>query len=193
MMKRWTGNHLNSISSRQRFRAFSNGATNKKANAWERTAVQVKEVELYNDKYIDRIRETHDPSLQIKTLEDELKGTIGKALGKQGEKILYNLQCMKQEYEYAVENNGKNYNQHVQKYNEYRKAAIQARWELMVHRQAAGFIIDNHQFVQKHYPIPDAISLSPEDSTAKIDNNNDDPGTKFTGQLDWWQRVGRWK
>ena len=38
--------------------------------------------------YLEAIRQTHDPALHIKTLEEELAGSIGQALGKQGRKVL---------------------------------------------------------------------------------------------------------
>lgn len=49
------------------------------------------------NKYLEHIRDVHDPSQHLKTIEDELKGTIGKALGKQGQKILMYARLMDQE------------------------------------------------------------------------------------------------
>lgn len=45
----------------------------------------------------------------------------------------------------------------MERYNEHRRLAIKARWELLVHRQAAGFIVRNNEYVMKHYPIADAL------------------------------------
>jgi hypothetical protein len=45
------------------------------------------------------MRDLHDPSLHVKTIEDELKGTIGKALGRQGEKVLMYARRMHAERE----------------------------------------------------------------------------------------------
>ena len=92
-------------------------------------------------------------------------------------------------------------NQH----NQYRKDAIKARWELLVHRQAVGFIINNHKFVHEKFPIADAISIPESEDD---DDGNDDVPNKispqstlkqkatkktFGDQLDWWQRIGRWR
>jgi hypothetical protein len=55
----------------------------------------------------------------------------------------------------------------IKRYNQYRQDAIHARWELLVHRQAAGFIVHNHEYVMKHYPIPAAFVL-PEALQRKI-------------------------
>jgi ribosome-binding ATPase YchF (GTP1/OBG family) len=47
----------------------------------------VKDTDVTNP-YLDRVRsEVVDPALQIKTIEDELCAAIGKALGRQGEKV----------------------------------------------------------------------------------------------------------
>ena len=176
-------------------------------------------------------------------------GTIGKALGRQGEKVTYALKLMKKEYHHYQQflliqedeenkirkgttlpkspsikqysnSNLKNSNvtstpnvfstmkQSVERYNQYRKDAIQARWELMVHRQAIGCIVNNQQYVMEHYPIPEAIIL-PIQYSSNCTNNKDHPDSgsssvqqqpqqpikkkKFTDQLDWWQTIGRWK
>jgi len=177
---------------------------------WERSALRVKDTEgEKNNPYLDLIRDSHDPSLHLKTLEDELKGTIGRALGKQGEKIQYALRRMQTEYHsyellqratekgLDVETN-KAIVETARKFNEYRKQAIQARWELMVHRQAAGMIVDNHRFVAQHYPIPDALPMMITDEVTaekgtvfSANTNNDAPreANKFKDHLDWWQRF----
>eukprot|EP00542_Grammatophora_oceanica_P013228 CAMPEP_0194037692 /NCGR_PEP_ID=MMETSP0009_2-20130614/10020_1 /TAXON_ID=210454 /ORGANISM="Grammatophora oceanica, Strain CCMP 410" /LENGTH=211 /DNA_ID=CAMNT_0038679947 /DNA_START=148 /DNA_END=785 /DNA_ORIENTATION=- len=118
------------------------------------------------NQYLEHIRETHDPQLHIKTLEDELKGTIGKALGKQGEKVLYHMKCMAAErgrYEELVcsKSDASSKSKLVdvaKRHNMYREEAIKARWELLVHRQAVGFIVNNHEFVHKKFPIGDALN-----------------------------------
>ena len=176
--------------------SFSPGrAASSSSSVWERSAHRVKNTSVEKDNpYLDLIRDTHDPSLHLKTLEDELKGTIGKALGKQGEKIQYYVRLMQQVFEDEdfVENNKR-----ARKFNEYRKQAIQARWELTVHRQAAGFLVNNHTYVMKHYPIPEALPESEtDDDLSSVKQNTATSKTKtkqFGDQLDWWQRIGRWR
>ena len=141
--------------------------------------------------------------MHLKTIEDELKGTIGKALGKQGDKILSAVQRMRDEfvqYQELVTKHETVQHPAVQacavRYNDLRKQAIQARWELMVHRQAAGFIVNNHSYVMKHYPISEALPLSSseeEEEKQKKEASPDKPKKKFGDQLDWWQRIGRWR
>ena len=88
-------------------------------------------------------------------------------------------------------------------YNEYRKQALQARWELTVQRQAAGFIVNNHNYVTEQYPIATALPVPTENDTREnaMNNNNsnvtgangDQKVKTFTDQLQWWERVGRWR
>jgi len=47
------------------------------STSWERGAKLVKDVDKVSNRYLEAIRETHDPSFHIKTIEDELKETIG--------------------------------------------------------------------------------------------------------------------
>jgi hypothetical protein len=97
----------------------------------------------------------------------------------------------------------------VERYNALRQLALTARWELMVQRQAAGLVVNNHAHVTRHYPIPAALPLP---SSSSSENFLDDapppllaaaaaaaaeppPEAPLPAQkaLDWWQRVGRWK
>jgi DNA gyrase/topoisomerase IV subunit A len=144
--------------------------------------------------------------LHLKTIEEELQGSIGKALGKQGQKIRLYVQLMQQEYqryETLLQQTAED-QQTIRKelaevalaYNEHRKQAIQARWELMVHRQAAGFIVNNHQHVMEHYPIAEALPIDYDDkeNLPKSESTRKEKKMQqFGDQLDWWQRVGRWK
>ena len=95
----------------------------------------VKNIDVTNQ-YLEHIRDTHDPALHLKTLEDELKGSIGQALGKQGEKILRALRSMRdelEEYKAILEEHPINSEiaiEKAKKYNFYREQAKKARWEL---------------------------------------------------------------
>lgn len=146
-----------------------------------------------------------DPALQIKTIEDELCGAIGKALGRQGEKILNAMREMndhKLRYEELLSEelfheaiNSAN------RHNEARERAIKARWELLVHRQAVGFTVGNHSYVHNAFRIPDALSVELDELTPNNETMQEKTPLenvtlkkeKFGDQLDWWQRVGRWK
>ena len=191
-----------------RSRQFASSSSSSLTKSWERNARLVKNTDVTNN-YLEHIRETHDPALHVKTLEDEIRGTMGKALGKQGEKVLYFMRLMEQErvrHESLQSNdddNGDDRLECVRLHNQYRREAVQARWELMVHRQAVGFIVNNHRFVHEKFPIGDAL---PEDNENKQDSTDvlktaakatttttTTTRTNLTGQRDWWDRIGRWR
>ena len=193
-----------------------------KTTSWERNAQMVKDtIKVVENKYVNQIRETHDPALHLKTLEDEIRGTMSQALRRQGDKILSALHAMQLEREKHDEmirrHHEKSQNsasssssvhwkarmECIQRHNEFRKQAITARWELIVHRQAVGMIVNNHKFVHDMFPIGDAL---PEMSTGDalgdvgkeilVDSGTVEPKVspkRFGDQLDWWQHVGRWK
>jgi hypothetical protein len=180
-----------------------------KLKSWESGAKLVKNTKMENQ-YLQEIRATHDPSLHVKTIEDELKGTIGKALGKQGEKVLMYRRAMEQErtaYVRLLEDFEQDVRhpkiiEAVEKHNQYRKDCLHARWELIVHRQAVGFIVGNHNYVMEKFPIGEALPTADElNRTDDGDDDDDDdsemsPTTQkktFGDQLDWWQRIGRWR
>lgn len=115
--------------------------------SWESGARLVKNTSVDNQ-YLEHIRDIHDPSQHVKTIEDELKGTIGKALGKQADKIVVAMKCMAQEYskyeellEQGHDPSSKEVVKVAKQYNEFRQEAHKKRWELIVHRQAVGFIV----------------------------------------------------
>lgn len=89
--------------------------------------------------------------------------------------------------------------QHSQQHNLYRKDCVQARWELIVHRQAVGFIVGNHKYVTEKFPIAEALPEgNANDGDEAATGSDDDNKTKkpkkaFGDQLDWWQRIGRWR
>jgi hypothetical protein len=183
----------------------------KSGAVWERMAVAVKYSEKEsNNTYLSTIRATHDPAMELKTVEEELKGTIGKALGRQGHKILHAKQLMEKElqrYNDLMKSHSSTENSKIHpdiinsalNYNEYRKQALQARWELTVQRQAAGFIVNNHNYVTEQYPIAAALPVVHDlnnESGSTINEKSaveKDRKVKFTDQLQWWERVGRWR
>lgn len=205
-----TGRCLSSSSS-------SSSSPTPPSTPWQRTAVSVKNTDVTNP-YLEQIRETHDPSLHLKTLEDEVRGTMGKALGKQGAKIhraLTKMHAERQEYDALMlqqqqqhQNQPPNNTQSnvavqecIKRHNQYRQEAITARWELMVHRQAVGFIVNNHTVVTETFPIGEALpprqvstpGTEDGDCSTATSSQNSSPNKKFGDQLDWWQRVGRWR
>lgn len=182
--------------------SYSAKGPSQQLKSWESGAKLVQNTTVEN-KYLELIRDVHDPSQHLKTIEDELKGTIGQALGKQGQKILMYARLMDQErkkYEDLLsanhlenETDSELLQESAIAHNNYRKECIQAQWELMVQRQAAGFIVGNHQSVREKYPIGDALPVAEKhDGSNKNQQQNNKP-KKFTDQLDWWASIGRWK
>jgi hypothetical protein len=209
---------------------FSRNAANvveppsRTTTSWERSAQLVKAsvgVEATMQKsnneqhkeYMERICSMHDPTVHVKTLEDEIRETMGKALGNQASKIQLYLKLMKQErekYDELVEKIEKHppsdsqllhdmktmLREIVSKHNEFHKEAHTARWELIVHRQAVGFIVRNHEIVYEKYPIGDKITDRDIVLQGRSDRPKDKmankPETLYSTQLEWWQRVGRW-
>lgn len=173
----------------------------------------MKDTDMVNP-YLERVRsEVVDPSLHLKTIEDELCGAIGKALGRQGEKVSFAICEMKEAHKnYLACIDTQSYDgalQYSYLHNDARKRAVQARWELLVHRQAVGFTVDNHSVVHKMFPIGDALPVNiqeiretissqggyiGETMQMKSDAEQKDSTKKAWGdQLSWWERVGRWK
>ena len=77
-------------------------------------------------------------------------------------------------------------------HNQFREEAMQARWELVVQRQAIGLLVNNQKFVHEKYPIGEALPLPQEDGTLP-ENKKVKEKQEFGDQLDWWQRIGRWR
>eukprot|EP00979_Chaetoceros_neogracilis_P012868 scaffold3524_cov279-Chaetoceros_neogracile.AAC.7 len=195
--------------------------------SWERGAKMVKNTDSGN-LYLERIRDLHDPSMHVKTIEDELKGTMSKALGNQGHKLMGFISRMNEErkkYNKIMADNDSQENKetelalgltqsvkvllvtNVQNHNMLRKEAVTARWELLVHRQAVGFITSNQKFVNENFPIPPLLNLpgKAEDWVGIQKDQESHAQTKcqqvakeavtrnFGDQLDWWERIGRWR
>ncbi|GKY91919.1 hypothetical protein MPSEU_000163500 [Mayamaea pseudoterrestris] len=191
---------------------------------WERVAHRCKNPrEQRHNAYIQEIRSAvHDsPTMHLQSLAHELQSAIGGALGKQGRKVVSAIRVLEeqlQKYHQLVEqvNDERDsvstetlteLRNCIQAYNTARKQALTARWELMVHRQAAGFVVNNHSIVSETFPIPgplnesDVISSMTSNRASRGEPNVKGPlpileqqqQKHLDGQLDWWQRIGRWK
>jgi hypothetical protein len=197
--------------------------------SWERSAKLVKNTTVQN-KYLEHIRDIHSPEMHVKTMEDEIKGTMGMALAKQAQKIesyttlmqeqldKYQLQLLNEQQQKDADDSSaaderrpyddpKEMADSIAKvYNGFREEAIQARWQFIVHRQAVGFITDNQKLVFEKFPIEDALPEKTQTLATTVDDdddNTDESPTQqpseekkqviFGDQLDWWEKIGRWK
>jgi hypothetical protein len=239
-LNRFTTYRFLKTSSRARTRPFGTHRGPRTAS-WERGARRVKDTTNADSSlggighipYVERIRESHDPTLHLKTLEDELKSTIGQALRRQADKIMYEVANMERQYESYVEilqvarrstspehdyspdsseiprirpspETRRRLDEVVERHNGHRSRALQARWELIVHRQAAGFLVNNHNVVTQTFPIKSALpepcweADSPGNELAvnvaePESRRFDESEARIPDQLDWWQRIGRWR
>jgi hypothetical protein len=66
-------------------------------------------------------------------------------------------------------------------YNKAREVALNARWEMTIHRQACGFVSNNYNIIEELYPMPPRIQKDDADATAT------EPAKKFGTQTDWWR------
>ena len=210
LIRKSTGPIVNTLQKRHLSSSSSGTYTvnipSKPTTTWERSAKLVKNTDSTNN-YLEDIRAVHDPAQHIKTIEDELKGTIGKALGNQGQKVLAALRLMKNEkdnYDLLFETfNVKNDHESLIKiresalrYNDLRKSAEKARWELIVHRQAVGFIVNNHKIVHEKFPIGEPLPVPGINGDAAIkeaEAESNKNKKQFGDQLDWWEKIGRWR
>jgi hypothetical protein len=158
---------------------------------------------------------------QLSIVTTDKPGSIGSALGKQSGKIMNYTLLMEKElekYHDLVQKQQQTGNlsdgtiaadtaaleEIAAKYNELREHALKSRWELTVHRQAAGFIVNNYQDVDKYHPI--GAKLTVDKSAVRVDGGAGADGSiteraaaqkpeekKFGDQLDWWQEIGRWR
>lgn len=212
----------------QSYRATAPSA---ESTSWERGARLVKSSAETGGRYAKEVLDAagNNPAMHLKTIEDELRGTMGKALGKQGDKILRACACMDEERERHgaliqeleaaeltlddqwAEGSGdtaaaaaaakirEKVLESAILHNEHRSRAMQGRWELKVHRQAVGFLVDNHNTVDKYFPIGGALPVVVSgDAKGDGEEGSDDGAGKaatarFGTQLDWWQKIGRWK
>jgi hypothetical protein len=79
---------------------YSAKAPTAATSSWKRTAKLVKKTTVQNQ-YLEHIREIHSPEMQHRTMEDEIKGTMGMgmALGKQAHKIEMYITLMEEQFE----------------------------------------------------------------------------------------------
>mmetsp|Transcript_30676 Transcript_30676/g.47439 ORF Transcript_30676/g.47439 Transcript_30676/m.47439 type:complete len:238 (-) Transcript_30676:108-821(-) len=175
-----------------------------RTTSWERSASLVKNTDTKGD-YVEHIRNIHDPSQHIKTLEEEIMGAMGQALGKQDVKVAAAIHAMEKElnlYTSLVNEDadGKKLaitNESARRYNNLRENAKKLRWELLVHRQAIGFTVQNHKVVHDMYPIGDSLSVIEAGESTLLSGETvkgtGDGKKVFGDQLDWWENIGRWK
>mmetsp|Transcript_59690 Transcript_59690/g.69767 ORF Transcript_59690/g.69767 Transcript_59690/m.69767 type:complete len:187 (-) Transcript_59690:184-744(-) len=182
----------------QALRRFStSGLGNKSDTSWGRSARTVQNTDITSE-YWEHVRAKSDPALHVKTIEEELCGEMGKALGKQGGKVenaLYAMGVEQKQYKKLMEGDPKKWSEEIlasaTRYNSFREIAVKARWELVVHRQAVGFIVNNHKLVHERYPIGDPLPVIDSISNCDYEKQAEQIIKPPQDQLKYWERICR--
>jgi hypothetical protein len=104
--------------------------------------------------YLDRLRARLDPARAQLDLETEIRAEIAAALGRAEDKVnvaLLQLELAGRALDAAPP--GPERRRLAAAFNALRDEALQARWELLVHREAVGF--RRNAILNELYPIPD--------------------------------------
>jgi hypothetical protein len=107
----------------------------------------------YESPYLDRLRARHDVCAAQEQLEKEIIREMAEALGRAGEKVdvaLLRLDLAGKALAAATDPEDRT--RLVAAFNTLRAAAIQARHELRIHREAVG--IRRNDVLDREYPIP---------------------------------------
>ena len=146
------------------FQYVSKPSIKKPVPAWTRLANKIKDTELATDfsraMHLEELRKVYDPEMEIGKLEDELQEEIASALGKTGRHCrAYFSLLEKLQLKYDKESNIDSKRLIASSFNEVRELAMDARRNLIIHRQAAGFTYQNHRIVEQEYPLPSKIPV----------------------------------
>jgi hypothetical protein len=103
--------------------------------------------------YLGRLTAQLDIAVPVHTLEREIIEEMAHALRRTDDKLgraLHQLELAGRELETASDRRERG--ARVATYNQQRQRALQARWELIIHREALGF--RRHDDVDRIHPIP---------------------------------------
>ncbi|QDG53597.1 hypothetical protein FIV42_23485 [Persicimonas caeni] len=119
---------------------------------WKRLVERLK-AEDFESTYLDRLDRRLSIAAGSNTLEKEIIEEMAYALTKSGDKInvaLLELDVLRRDYDNASDPAERA--RLADGFNEKRREAMRARWELMVHREALGFL--RHDGIEEDFPIP---------------------------------------
>jgi len=126
------------------------------ARRWEKLVRDLSQTG-YESEYLDRLRARVDVEQALEDLETEIIRETAAALGRAAEKVDYamlRLELANRDLERAA--NRAEWLRAVARFNTIREEALEARHELIVHREVVGFRRDAGA-VEALYPIPAAI------------------------------------
>ena len=110
----------------------------------------------YESEYLTRLRSRFDAEQAYEDLEREILYEMACALGRAEEKVnvaLLRLELARRELDEAQP--GSEYAERAEKFNSLRELAWQARYELLVHREAVG--MRRNEILEQLYPIPPRV------------------------------------
>jgi len=107
----------------------------------------------YQSPYLDRLRARLDPAEAIAQLETEIVQEMAQALGRTAARLDYallRLELAAREIDAATDDLART--AHVRAFNALRVEALDARRNLLIHREAVG--IRRNKLLDELYPIP---------------------------------------
>lgn len=107
----------------------------------------------FESPYLDRLKRKVDVELATEELEKEIVQEMASALGRAGDKVDYallRLDLVARAIEEAPTPQERR--EKIARWNELREEAIEARYELRIHREAVG--IRQNRVLESMYPIP---------------------------------------
>jgi hypothetical protein len=110
----------------------------------------------YESEYLTRLRRHFDTEQAYDDLEREILYEMACGLGRAEEKVnvaLLRLELARRDLEAA--RSEREYAECAQTFNSLREAALQARYDLLVHREAIG--MRRNEILEQLYPIPPRV------------------------------------
>ena len=108
----------------------------------------------FESPYLDRLKQRVDVELATEELEQEIVREMASALGRTARRVDYALLRMEvaaRKIEQSAP--GPQRRRRIADWNGLREEALQARYELRIHREAVG--IRRNAVLEREYPIPD--------------------------------------
>ena len=119
--------------------------------AWKTLVIELKD-SGYQSPYLDRLRQRLDVEQAHATLEQEIVQEIAAALGRTAAKLDYALLRLELAGRELDAASGDEVAACARRFETLREAALQARHELLIHREAVG--IRRNDLLEVLYPIP---------------------------------------
>jgi hypothetical protein len=146
---------LRRFSDMSKLHSYLAKAPSKAEPAWTRLANKLKNQEVpphLADSVKNKVASVED---HVSHLEEELREEMAKALGKTGRTCVYLFSLLKaadaecDSADLTLEQR----KEAIETYNEIRRSAEQARYELVIHRQAIGLTWRNQAIVEAEFPL----------------------------------------